>query len=70
MQGSLSTYTYITVQHYYVSYAQHSMFYVLIKLSDQNKCEFYLIPTGKIIRIAINMISSSAMRIMPKSSMP
>ena len=43
MQGSLITYTYITVQHSYVSYAQQSMF----KLSDRNKCEFYLISTGK-----------------------
>ena len=60
MQGSLNTYTNITVQHFYVSYAQHNMFYVLIKLSDRNKCQFYLISTGKVIQIAINMISSAA----------
>ena len=70
MQGSLNTYTYITVQHFYVSYTQHNMFYVLIQLSDRNKWQFYLSSNGKVIRIAINMISSAAMRIMLKSPMP
>ena len=64
MQGSLNTYTYITVQHFcFLCSTQYV-------LSDRNKRQFYLISTGKITRIAFNMISSAAMRIMLKSPMP